>query len=347
MTAAVSEDLQRTAARLVTACDFGTLQSITPLVGGRNNRVYRVTATGGTSILKHYYYDPNGGRDRWASEVAWSNFCNAHQVQWVPLLLASDRPAHCALFLELPGRNLQSADINADAVRQAAEFIRDVNRYREEPDALALPQAADAYFSLVDHATGVQRRLDRLTASPVSDDLDESLKDWLRSSLNPVWQQAQDVLRRGLMDTEGRDPLPRRRWCLSPSDFGFHNAWRLPSGDLRFLDFEYAGWDDPAKLVCDFYWQVDLPAPRSTWAVMCDTLADIDDGLIDRLRRLFPSQGIKWCCILLNEFLPADQRRRAFADETAPDHREEQWDRARALLSAVQDVMHQPWPPPL
>ncbi len=347
MTTAVSEDLQRTAARLVTECDFGTLQSITPLAGGRNNRVYRVTATGGTGILKHYYFDPNGGRDRWASEVAWSEFCNAHQVHWVPLLLASDRHARCALFVELTGRNLQSADVTIDAVRQAAEFIRDVNRHRQEPEALALPLAADANFSLADHATGIQRRLDRLAASPISDDLDARLNDWLRSSLDPVWQQAQDVLRRGLTDVAWGNPLPHSRWCLSPSDFGFHNTWRLPSGDLRFLDFEYAGWDDPAKLVCDFYWQVDLPAPRSTWAMMGDALADIDDGLIDRVRRLFPSQGIKWCCILLNEFLPADQRRRAFADETIKDHREEQWDRARTLLSAVQAVMQQAWPPHL
>ena len=51
-----------------------------------------------------------------------------------------------------------------------------------------------------------------------------------------------------------RDPteLPPGQWCISPSDFGFHNVLRRPGGHLVFLDFEHAGWDDPAKLFGDF-----------------------------------------------------------------------------------------------
>ena len=58
------------------------------------------------------------------------------------------------------------------------------------------------------------------------------------------------------------DPADR---CVSPSDFGFHNALREPSGRLRFIDFEYAGWDDPAKLVCDFFCQPAVPAPAGAF----------------------------------------------------------------------------------
>ena len=43
---------------------------------------------------------------------------------------------------------------------------------------------------------------------------------------------------------------PRHR-ALSPSDFGLHNAMRDEDGRLRFIDFEYFGWDDPVKLVSD------------------------------------------------------------------------------------------------
>ena len=38
---------------------------------------------------------------------------------------------------------------------------------------------------------------------------------------------------------------------LSPSDFGFHNTLLTKDG-LKFIDFEYFGWDDPVKLTCDF-----------------------------------------------------------------------------------------------
>ena len=40
---------------------------------------------------------------------------------------------------------------------------------------------------------------------------------------------------------------------LSPSDFGFHNALRTPAGTMVFLDFEYFGWDDPAKTGFGFF----------------------------------------------------------------------------------------------
>src|SRR5258708_29751946 len=41
--------------------------------------------------------------------------------------------------------------------------------------------------------------------------------------------------------------------------FGFHNALLRPSQELCFLDFEYAGHDDPAKMVGDFFSQPAIP----------------------------------------------------------------------------------------
>ena len=58
-----------------------------------------------------------------------------------------------------------------------------------------------------------------------------------------------------------RNELGPRARCLSPSDFGFHNAIRRASGELCFIDFEYAGQDDPAKMACDFLCQPEVPVP--------------------------------------------------------------------------------------
>ena len=60
---------------------------------------------------------------------------------------------------------------------------------------------------------------------------------------------------------EADQPLDPAERCLSPSDFGFHNAILANDGRLRFIDFEYAGWDDPSKLICDFFCQPAVPAP--------------------------------------------------------------------------------------
>ena len=97
---------------------------------------------------------------------------------------------------------------------------------------------------------------------------------------------------------------------------GEENAILTNGGGLRFIDFEYAGWDDPAKTVCDFLCQPRLPvaeefASRFTEAV----LVDCSDGEFHRRRIdvLLPVYRLKWCCIMMNEFLPSGRRRRAFA----------------------------------
>ena len=46
--------------------------------------------------------------------------------------------------------------------------------------------------------------------------------------------------------------LDKEQYCISPSDFGFHNALLKSNGDIKFIDFEYAGFDDPAKITSHF-----------------------------------------------------------------------------------------------
>ena len=64
-------------------------------------------------------------------------------------------------------------------------------------------------------------------------------------------------------------PLDTQESVLSPSDFGFHNALLGPDGKLCFIDFEYAGWDDPAKLICDFFCQPQTPVPQAHLGFIC------------------------------------------------------------------------------
>ena len=105
--------------------------------------------------------------------------------------------------------------------------------------------------------------------------------------------------------------------CLSPSDFGFHNALASAQG-LSFLDFEYAGRDDPAKLVCDFFCQPEIPVPMHHYAGFVSRLVqglELDEAARVRCRILVDAYRVKWACIMLNDFLPLDAARRAFAAE--------------------------------
>jgi hypothetical protein len=107
---------------------------------------------------------------------------------------------------------------------------------------------------------------------------------------------------------------------LSPSDFGFHNSLIDEAGRFTFIDFEYAGRDDPAKLICDFFCQPALPVPLIHYERFAGRIFDgleLSAPHPARCRSLLDAYRIKWVCIILNDFLPVGAARRAFADAGA------------------------------
>jgi hypothetical protein len=133
-------------------------------------------------------------------------------------------------------------------------------------------------------------------------------------------------------------PRPIAERCLSPSDFGFHNALLLPSGRLVFHDFEYAGWDDPAKLVADFFLQPRLPVPlehRDDFIRRLASCLDLPARHMQRIAALTPILAVKWVCIVLNDFLPAGEKRYRFAD-TEGDRQRLQLGLAHRLLKQLE-----------
>jgi hypothetical protein len=176
---------------------------------------------------------------------------------------------------------------------------------------------------LIEHREGVECRLGRLERIELGDAADRQAKAFFDERLKPAWRAAAD---RFVRDAECaglnlREPLPHSQQCLSPSDFGFHNALLAADDRLRFFDFEYAGWDDPAKLASDFFCQPELPVDEAEWDCFLGGLAARlggDSGMSTRARLILPVCRLKWCCIVLNEFVCSGQRRRAHARGSGP-----------------------------
>ena len=245
--------------------------------------------------------------------------------------LARDDQALLALYEFIEGGPCREADINAEAVEQAARFFNEINLHRSLHKARELPAARDACFSLADHFNLVSKRLLLLEAlwktAPASA-LERDAAKFVSLSLSPFWDQ----LRR--QAPRDQEPIPEGQRCLSPSDFGFHNALLCAGGRLRFFDFEYAGWDDPAKMIADFFSQVAVPVPEEYFDFFC---AEATRGLKDRelirsrARRVLAVHRLKWVCLLLNDFLPAvsDRRRFALGTEGLEERKARQLEKAR------------------
>jgi hypothetical protein len=321
--------------RLTTAAGLGPTNDLVPLVGGANNRVFRAEAEGGPALLKVYFRDPDDRRDRLGAEFAFARFAWGAGLRCLPQPLACDLAAGLGLFAFIDGRSV--AEVTEPLVTQATDFTHDLNAARWRPAAIRLPVASEACFSLAEHLGTVAGRVERLDTIT-----DPDAAVLVQGELLPAWAAV-----RAAAEAETRDsglsldrPLELTARCVSPSDFGFHNALLQPDGQVCFLDFEYAGWDDPAKLVCDFFCQPAVPVPERFFEPFARTVADCfpaPETVLARARLLLPVYRLKWVCILLNDFLPSGNRRRAFS--LAPDElavrKTRQLARARVGLAAL------------
>ena len=282
--------------------------SLTALTGGRNNRVWRVHANDADFLLKHYYWTENDQRDRMGHEWDFLSYLHGIGSDGAARAIVAERESRFALIEFIEGVTPKLAEIGEREIEAAADFFAEMNGGRFSEAGRALPLASEACFSLEEHVATTARRIRRLDQIAPDDEAHRFVSD----TLLPLW----DRVRARIVETGGLEKKiePAER-CLSPSDFGFHNSLRMPSGRLRFVDFEYAGWDDPAKTIADFANQPDMLLDSRLSAIFQErAIALFPDGgaLAARLGLLTPLYQIKWACICLNEFLPAGSIRRAF-----------------------------------
>ena len=301
------------ASPLTRAAHLGDATTLRPLDGGRNNRVFRVeTASGTPALLKAYFHSEDDPRDRLAHEAGFTAFAVDRGLPQVPRLMGQDRDRRLALFSFVEGRMLEPDEVDAGRVEEAAGFFVDLNRHRDSDLAAALPLGSEACLSTIEHLALTDRRIRGLDAIG-----DPAAAAFIEGELKPRWAALHMPMAKR---EDAMAPAPR---CVSPSDFGFHNAILDAATDrLVFHDFEYAGWDDPAKVLGDFYHQPRRPVPRATFDAFLAAASDVlglDAGEQDRIRRLLPVYAFKWACIVLGPLLPAAAERRRFAGEPAAD----------------------------
>jgi len=308
------------------------------LRGGANNRVYRVDSASGPVALKIYFRHRGDPRDRLGAETSFLAFAGSSGVRCVPRLLASDRRSGSALMEFVPGRKLRPREVTWERLEEAVEFFSALNRRRDRPEARKLPRGSESCFSLEEHLACVERRVARLGAVRGGAPVARDAVRFIRSDLLPAWQSLSHSIRIGRRP--GARLLSRAERCVSPSDFGFHNAILKDDGRLCFIDFEYAGWDDPAKMACDFFCQPALPAGmRHLDRFLEGITRDFPnpEATVERVRLLLPAYQLKWCCVLLNEFLGVGKARRTFASMDC-DPEERKADQLKKARVALEDL---------
>lgn len=316
-------------------------RSVVACSGGGNNRVFIIYAGGRRLIAKCYFTHPSDSRDRLRAEYAFLDYAHHLGLTCVPRPLACLPDKRMALYEFIDGSKFQPGDVAAHHIADAIEFLRRLNGPERRRMKETLPDASEACFSITTHIAAVRRRIARLLDIPAATSVDAAAMLFIKRLKRAFDSVAVGILAAAVNSNMDVDSvLADELRCISPSDFGFHNALLGPDGKLFFLDFEYAGWDDPAKMVCDFFCQPAIPVDERHFDdFLKRVMAFSPDpaSLIIRARILLPLFRMKWCCIVLNEFLPESAQRRRFADPSAdPEEcKRVQLSKANRLLNSI------------
>ena len=325
---------------LIRIPDFNAneVERLEQISGGGNNRVFKLVLKDGTlRILKHYFRHPGDTRNRLDTEFGAFSFLWKNGVRSIPEPLGCDPNNGYALYEYLAHEASARDDIGTNDVEQAVRFTETLSELAQTEEANLLAPASEACFSLDELLAVIGKRLAILrSVDGAQNPAQKEFRDYLEKQLEPGHVHAEKHARKLLK--EGTRRLERPLQTLSPSDFGFHNGLRKSDRTWIFQDFEYFGWDDPAKLIIDFelHPAMNLSEPlRQKWREGTRSVFARNLEIDTRLRALYPLYVTKWCIILLNEFVPEYRARRKFASTSNEDLRSlqlRQLEKAQSML---------------
>lgn len=315
--------------------------------GGRNSQVYRLQCEDDSFALKCYFQTRLDQRNRLKTEFSSLQFLWRHGLRCIPQPLFLNAEMGFAIYEYIDGQKIAADAVSPADIDQLVRFLLALEPLKIQFDSQDLGPASEACFSIQSIFENLEKRLHRLMALPSEGNAYEALHQFLQVDFLPALKMLKGWSQARLPAAVFTSELPLAARTLSPSDFGFHNALQRTPDNLIFLDLEYFGWDDPAKMISDFLlhpaMQLDHRLKQQFVQQMFVGLGKID-GLVRRVETVYPLFGLKWCLILLNEFVPTDLLRRAFANQTPIDKTSRQFEqlaKAQRMLSHIMEHYEQ------
>jgi hypothetical protein len=285
-----------------------------PIAGG-NNRLLIVTLEDGKKVLlKLYMLDERDPRDRAGAEYLALTLMNAARCERVPRAYHKDPSGAFTILSLLEGRHMRGRADRAH-VLQAASFMKQVADLPRQ----GMPEAAHSRRCLNDYPRHIERRLVRINEGLRDPRIPAEARRFVREEIAPLKEKllARFRAEAASLGLDLDAPLAPRERIPSPSDFGFHNAVLSPGGQVQFIDFEYFGLDDPAKLAADFTHHVGQkvsPELRKLFVRKLAAAVPDPEAFRRRYELVTPLVGLEWVLIVLNVLAPEQRDRRRFSD---------------------------------
>ncbi|SLM30985.1 conserved hypothetical protein [Desulfamplus magnetovallimortis] len=321
------------------------------LDNGRNSRVWKLTFVDQASPIVGKEYPSNSMDNRKRLEAEWHgfSFLNSNGFTNIPKPLKCSIKEQIATYSLLPGSPPTIDCIGINEIQNISNFIVDLSHLPIKCKE-SLKPASDACYTLESFPTLIHQRLSRFYKEGIYKDL---LFTFLEKEFIPTLKKEykQFCIKKSKytnqIDQNAKHfdtDIPFTYLIPSPSDFGFHNTLLNKDGALNFVDFEFFGWDDPAKLICDTLIHPGNLIPEKFKSLFLSQVLShipLPEYVLSRIKIVYGITALKWCLILLNEFIPSNFNRRIFSKGEELNQTEvlnHQMEKARMMLKQVNDL---------
>ena len=267
--------------------------------GGINSFIQEAESSCGEKVIHKKYKDND--KERMEREINFLLEQEKNNSRNVPLLRETNREEGWITMTYLEGDKV--TEMNKKTVRAIISFLKEININRINSK---LGYAKDAYLSKYDLKNDIKRRKERYECSK-SKKVSIEFDKWVKDKLIKQSRKELDVIE----ETDFWD-IQRNGLIVTPSDIGPHNMIKNED-KYYFIDFEYAGLDNPNKTILDLICQPNHNIGEELENYLIKELGELvldkDNEWRKDLGKMKKIFIIKWCFIMMNGIQANDQKR--------------------------------------
>lgn len=254
-----------------------------------------VEKDGSKTIIKKY---KDNDQERRKREIDFLKEMSRREVMNVPVLLKVDEEQGWVKMTHIEGKKINIIDKgSANAIINFLKLINQDKDYRK------IGHARDAYLSIKYIKEDIKRR-ERIYQNKKRQRVSGNFNKWVQEKLiKEVGKKLEAIESSNFWKTKKEELI------LSPSDIGIHNM--LKSGnEYYFIDFEYAGLDNPNKTILDLLCQPNHNINKELEDFIITNIEGLvtnkGQNWIKELKEMKSIMKIKWCFIMMNNIEKID-----------------------------------------
>ena len=269
---------------------------------GRNNKVFLIKKKKQILIAKKYKKSFTTKYSRLVTEKVFLQFLNKKKIKVIPKIIDVDKEKEIIFFNFIKGSSIKKP--NKNQLNECLKFLIKINgstNYKKFKFQLA----SDACLSIKDHINTCDSRIRKLILKYEKRKNLEHRKvlKFLKKKIIPEFKKLKHEINKNFSKTQILKKIDEEDLILSPSDFGFHNIISK-NQKLYFIDFEYAGWDDPNKLLSDFFLNPDYFISDKNKKYFLSNFIRFFKKKISNLSKfnlILKFHFLKWVCVIINQ----------------------------------------------